>query len=99
MKRFEEFNAQVLGISVDSVFSHRAFADELGGISFPLLADFHPKGAVSMAYGVWNENFGDSYRAIFIVDTDGIVRHSEHIPKGTPDVNEVLEQVRTIADA
>ena len=99
MKRFEEFNAQVLGISVDSVHSHRAFADELGGISYPLLADFHPKGAVSMAYGVWNEQFGDSYRAIFIVDKAGIIRHSEYIPKGAPDVNQVLDKVREIANA
>ncbi|MCB0035285.1 MAG: redoxin domain-containing protein [Anaerolineales bacterium] len=53
--RFEELNAQVLGISVDSVFAHQAFAEKLGGLDYPLLADFHPKGAVTKEYGLWFE--------------------------------------------
>jgi alkyl hydroperoxide reductase subunit AhpC len=96
LSRFEELNAQVLGISVDSVFSHRAFANELGGIDFPILADFHPKGEVTTAYGLWNEEGGTSRRAIIIVDSAGIVRHSEMIPKGAPDVEEVIGIVRSL---
>ena len=89
-------NAQVLGISVDSVHSHRAFAEQLGGITFPLLADFHPKGAVTQAYGLWREDKGYSRRAVIIIDRDGIVRYVEVIPKGPPDVEKVLEVVKAI---
>jgi peroxiredoxin len=96
LARFEELNAQVLGISVDSVHSHRAYAEQLG-VTFPLLADFHPKGAVSQAYGLWRDDYGISKRAIIIVDEDGIVQHSEVIPKGSPDVEEVLKAVQTVA--
>lgn len=90
-------NAQVLGISVDSVFSHRAFADHLGGLTYPLLADFHPKGEVVKRYGLWREDRGNSRRAIVIVDKDGIVRLSQVIPKGAPDVEEVLAAVKAAA--
>ena len=97
MWRFEELNAQVVGISVDSVHSHQAFAEQLGGLSFPLLADFHPKGEVAKKYGLWREERGTSRRAIIIVDREGVVRHSQVIPKGPPDVEEVLAAVKAIA--
>ncbi|MBI3361685.1 MAG: redoxin domain-containing protein [Chloroflexi bacterium] len=97
LSRFEELNAQVLGISVDSVYSHKAFADQLGGIIFPLLADFHPKGEVTKKYGLWREERGNGRRAIIIVDRAGIVRFSQVIPKGPPNVEEVLAAVKAIA--
>jgi len=54
MADFERYDAQVVGISVDRVPSHVAFAKSLGGLEkYPLLADFPPKGAVSKKYGVW----------------------------------------------
>ena len=66
----------VYGISVDSVFSHRAFAEELGGLPFELLADFERK--LVEAYGVRREDVpgysGMPNRSIFIVDTDGVIR-------------------------
>lgn len=96
LSRFEELSAQVLGISVDSVHSHRAFAEHLGGITFPLLADFHPKGKVVMDYGLWREDKGYSKRAIVIVDREGIVRHVEVIESGPPDVEQVLSLVKKI---
>lgn len=83
-------NAQVLGVSVDSVHSHRAFAKELGDLSFPLLADFHPKGEVARAYGIWNEDHGFSNRAIFIVDQSGILRWSKVYERSIPDNEELL---------
>jgi len=89
-------NAQVLGISVDSVASHRAFAAELGGIDYPLLADFHPKGEVTMAYGLWREDKGYSRRAIVVVDREGFVRHVDVIQKGPPDVEHVLQVVKDL---
>jgi len=87
----------VLGISVDSVHSHRAFADQLGGLSYPLLADFHPKGEVIKAYGLWREDKGHSRRAIVIVDREGVVRYSEVIPQGAPDQEKVLAEVKALA--
>ena len=52
MKQFEQLNAQVLGLSVDSVWSHKAFAEKMG-IHYPLLADFNPRGAVADKFGVY----------------------------------------------
>lgn len=87
----------MLGISVDSVFSHRAFAEKLGGIDFPLLADFHPKGDVTKQYGLWRDKVGVGTRAIIIVDPEGIVRHSEVFVKALPDVEEVLSAVKLLS--
>jgi mycoredoxin-dependent peroxiredoxin len=81
---------------VDSVYSHQAFADELGGIDFPLLADFHPKGAMTQAYGLWREERGYSRRAIIIIDREGIVRHVQVIERGAPDVEELLKVVKGV---
>jgi peroxiredoxin (alkyl hydroperoxide reductase subunit C) len=69
---FDEFDAQVLGISVDSIWSHRAFAEK-GNLRFPVLADFEPKGAVARAYGVYDAEKGISRRALFVIDHKGLV--------------------------
>ena len=58
MKRFEQLDAQVLGVSVDSVWSHQAYAEKMG-IRYPLLADFNPRGAVAAKYGVYLEDQGN----------------------------------------
>ena len=87
----------MLGISVDSVHSHRAFARELGGIDFPLLADFHPKGEATKAYGLWRDDKGYSRRAIVIVDGEGVARYIEVIEKGPPDVEKVLAEIKAIS--
>jgi peroxiredoxin len=78
---FAEHRAQVLGISVDGVWSHRAFAKDRN-LRFPLLSDFEPKGAVSRAYGVYSEEDGTSERALFVIDRAGIVRWSFVSPSG-----------------
>jgi peroxiredoxin len=72
---FESRGVQLLGISVDGAFCHKAFQRHLS-ITIPLLADFHPKGEVSKAYGVWSEDFGQSARALVLVGPDGTVRWS-----------------------
>jgi peroxiredoxin len=69
----EERGTKILGISVDSAFCHRAFRGELN-LTFPLLADFHPKGAVARAYGVWSEDHGVASRALVMIDPDGVVK-------------------------
>jgi peroxiredoxin len=95
--RFAELNAHVLGISVDSRHSHRAFAESLGGLDFPLLADFHPKGQVAQAYGVWREDRGYSSRAIVVVDAAGVVRRAWVVERGAPNIDDILAAVREAA--
>ena len=70
LKDFEQLGAQVLGISVDSVWTHAAFAKSLG-LSYPLLADFHPKGAVASKYGLYLEDKGLTARATVVIDRQG----------------------------
>ena len=82
LREFQAAGARVLGISVDSVYSHRAWA-EARAIGFPLLADFHPKGAVADAYGVYNAERGHARRAVIVLDEDGIVRQVDLAQSGT----------------
>ena len=93
---FERYDAQVLGISVDSVPSHVAFAKSLGGIeSYPLLADFHPKGEVCRKYGVYREEKGSSERALFVIDKQGVVRYIDvHDGGEQPDNEAIFELLR-----
>ncbi len=67
-ERFAGYDAQVLGISVDSVPCHAAWSKSLGGLNYDLLADFHPKGEVAKSYDVWRDEIGISERALFIID-------------------------------
>jgi peroxiredoxin len=75
LPEFEKFDAQLLGISVDGVWCHLAFANDRN-LHFPLLADFEPKGEVARAYGAYREQDGTSERALFVIDGDGVVRWS-----------------------
>jgi mycoredoxin-dependent peroxiredoxin len=76
LSTFENDDVLTVSISVDSVYSHKVFA-EREGYEFPLLADFWPHGAVAQAYGVFNETAGIANRGTFLVDKDGIVRFAE----------------------
>ena len=88
---FERYQAQLLGISVDSTWCHQAFA-ESRHIHFPLLADFEPKGRVSQAYGAYDEAGGYSQRALFVLDEQGIIRWSYLSPEGqNPGADGILE--------
>ena len=75
LPELEERGAQLLGISVDGAFCHKAFQQHQG-LTIPLLADFHPKGEVARAYGVWSEDFGLAGRALVMVDPVGVVQWS-----------------------
>jgi peroxiredoxin len=91
MKRFEDLDAQVLGVSVDSAWSHKAFAEKMG-IKYPLLADFQPRGAVGEKYGVFLADKGITGRAIAIVDRSGKIAWFKKYDIPTlPDVKEVSE--------
>ena len=81
-EKFEAVNTQVLGISVDSKYCHKAWGNGFGGIDFPLLADFHPKGDVARAYGLWLDGPGISDRATVLISRDGKVLWSESVGPG-----------------
>ncbi len=70
---FAKYNAHIIGISVDGVWCHAAFAGDRK-LKFPLLADFEPKGAVARRYGVYQAAEGICKRALFVIDAEGIVR-------------------------
>ncbi|MGI8750436.1 MAG: redoxin domain-containing protein [Thermoleophilaceae bacterium] len=74
-----EKGAKLYGISVDSAFAHKAFQDSLG-VSIPLLADFHPKGEVAKAYGVYIEERGHNQRALVMIGPDLAVTWSYRAP-------------------
>ncbi|OFI39612.1 peroxiredoxin [Arthrobacter sp. SW1] len=78
---FEGGNATVLGISVDSKFAQRAYADK-EGYSFDLLADFWPHGEVARQYGVFDAGTGMALRGTFIIDAAGIIRYVVVNPRG-----------------
>jgi glutaredoxin len=87
LPRFRVAHTQVLGVSVDSVYCHANWAKDLGGISFPLLADFHPKGEVARAYGLYLDDAGITDRATVLIDAAGVVRQAESVtPAGQRDI-------------
>jgi len=97
MKNFETLDAEVLGVSVDSLWSHKAYAEKMG-IKYSLLADFHPRGAMSEKYGVYLADKGITGRAIAILNKEGKVAWFKNydIPV-VPDLKEVaaaLSQVK-----
>jgi len=97
LDRFREYDAQVLGISVDSVPCNTAWAKSLGGISYDLLSDFHPKGAAARSFGAYRENDGISERALFIVDKEGKFAYVDiHDIGDQPDNEELFDVLRKL---
>ena len=97
LERFTGYDAQVLGISVDSVPCNTAWAKSLGGLSYDLLSDFHPKGEVAAAYGAYRDADGISERALFIVDKEGKIAFKDiHNIADQPDNEELLEVLRKL---
>ena len=92
--QFDDFNATLIGISVDGIWCHLAFAKDRG-FHLTLLADFEPKGAVARAYGVYREAEGTSERAIFVIDDAGVIRYSYVSPVGVnPGANGILKALQ-----
>lgn len=91
LKIFHRYNAEILGISVDSKWCHMAFGQNRK-LHFPLLADFEPKGQVSRVYGIYDETEGESHRALFVIDEKGIIQWSYLSPDGiNPGADGILE--------
>lgn len=94
LSRFEGYDTHVLGISVDSVPCNKAWAKNLGGISYDLLSDFEPKGEVARKYGAYRPE-GYSERALFVINKDGrIVYKDIHKIDEQPDNEEIFEVLR-----
>jgi peroxiredoxin len=88
---FQEHDAQVVGVSVDDPETHQAFSEKLN-LSFPLLADNAPLGAVSHAYGVFDQQSGTSGRALFVIDSEGFIHWSYLSPNSiNPGANGILD--------
>jgi peroxiredoxin len=97
LPEFQAHNAELLGISVDGVWCHQAFAKSRN-LRFPLLADFEPKGAVSRAYRAYRAGDGFSERALFLIDGEGVIRWSYLSPVGVnPGVDGVLAALEALA--
>ena len=91
LEEFGQYEARVIGISVDGVWCHAAFTRDRK-LRFPLLADFEPKGAVARLYGVYQFEGGVSERALYVVDAQGIIRWSYLSPIGiNPGADGILE--------
>jgi peroxiredoxin len=88
-------DAQLLTVSVDSVFTHRAWADR-EGYTFPLLSDFWPHGQVAQAYGVFDEAKGFALRGTFVIDGEGVIRWSVVNPVSS--ARDVADYVKALAD-
>jgi peroxiredoxin len=96
LPEFRRFDAELVGISVDGIWSHVAFAKDRN-LHFPLLADFEPKGEVAQAYQVYRAGEGTSERALYVIDADGIVRWSFVSPYGiNPGADGILRALEDL---
>ena len=94
LSQFQNLNAEVFGVSVDSTWAHKAFAEKLG-LKYPLLADFHPKGAVAEKFGVYLAERGITKRAVIVIDKEGVVRFTKEYDIPTvPDTKEIISAMQ-----
>jgi peroxiredoxin len=96
LPEFQKFNAELVGISVDGVWCHLAFAKDRN-LHFPLLADFEPKGDVARTYQVYRSKDGTSERALYVIDADGLVQWSYVSPVGVnPGADGILRALENL---
>jgi peroxiredoxin len=97
LPEFERYGAEIVGISVDGAWCHLAFSTDRN-LHFPLLSDFEPKGEVSRRYGVYDDEAGESKRALFVLDARGVIRWSYVSPIGlNPGADGILVALEAIA--
>ena len=95
-KYFNKHDAQLIGISVDSRWSHLAFTEH-NKFHFPLLSDFEPKGEVARLYEVYNDKVGECQRALYVIDEDGVIRWSYLSPVGiNPGADGILNALEEL---
>ena len=98
LPEFQKFNAELIGISVDGIWSHLAFAKDRN-LHFPLLADFEPNGEVARTYQVYRATEGTSERALYVIDGDGIVRWGYVSPVGVnPGADGILRALESLEE-
>src|SRR5438477_7082749 len=96
LPEFQRLGAELIGISVDGVWCHLAFAHDRK-LRFPLLSDFEPKGDVSRLYGVYQHRVGESARALFVLDAEGVIRWSYLSPVGVnPGADGILNALEAL---
>lgn len=97
LPEFRKYNAELLGISVDGVWCHDAFAANKN-LHFPLLSDFEPKGAVSKLYGAYRDNDGCCERALFLIDKNGRIAWSYLSPVAeNPGADGILNALEALS--
>ena len=86
-----------MGISCDTVYTLKRWAEDLGGVNYPLCSDFWPHGEVSRKYGVFNEEIGRPERAIIVLDATGVVRYIDvHQLREVPDSEEIAGELEKL---
>jgi len=96
LDEFGRFDAELLGISVDGIWCHLAFAHDRK-LHFPLLSDFEPKGEIARRYGVYRDHDGTSERALFVIDREGVVSWSYCSPVGVnPGADGILRALEAL---
>jgi peroxiredoxin len=90
----DDAGLQVLGVSIDHSWAHRAFRRHLN-VDFTLLADFHPKGEVARQYGAYLDDYGTSNRSLVLIDEEGIVQwvHESPTPLEIPGANLIFDAI------
>jgi peroxiredoxin len=95
--RLAEAGAIAFGLSVDSTFCKKAWAESLGVTKTRLLSDFWPHGEIAMKYGIFNDEAGSSRRVAIVLDTEGMVRWMKIYPNPErPDVEEIMAEVEKL---
>jgi|TARA_Y100000588_G_scaffold117469_1_gene128568 alkyl hydroperoxide reductase subunit AhpC len=101
-EEFQALNAEIIEISCDSVAVQKAWVESMGehegveGVPFHVASDFWPHGAVTKAYGVFNEDRGNSRRSVFIIDSDGIIYWSNLYTESIPAAGELLHEIEKL---
>ena len=97
LQHFNEMNVQILGMSIDHVPSLQAWTESFGGVTYPVLSDFYPHGAVAKKYGILREE-GFTERAIIIIDKKGVVQYVDvHEIEEMPSIDVLFEELKRIA--
>ena len=96
LPEFQKFNAELVGISVDGVWCHDAFAKDRH-LHFPLVSDFEPKGEIARKYGVYRQQDGVCERALFVIDKDGVIAWSYLSPVAVnPGADGILQALENL---
>jgi len=97
LPEFQKYKAELIGISVDSIWSHLAFAKDRN-LHFPLLSDFQPRGKTAADYGIFDEELGESGRALFVIDANGDIAWSYLSPMGVnPGADGILNALDALS--